>query len=708
MSSGDRRMNFYVKKWFHLGQVRDNFLGYLKNMIEATRRRQFPYSGLFDEVVLSSNAVDTFDVQTPCEGMDDGGHETSLPVTELGTTEIYDDVSFPNESAVVYSVGMRWNGEMPGSDLDADPPQTAIETNVRTGEPEYALREEVAGEVEHPDDVSLAITPTALRLIVDSALLCGEPGVDPINHSGRRVRVWLDNPVSHVDAVGIYDGVVAWGDVGGTDHNYVDIPYTTEQGPLGQTTPDYPISMIEADYWVWVKGVTVTPKSVKDLSTDGDYIFLGEVTGVGRGSMPTVFDITGQTYLSRASGLSTGPIPGTPHSIGTSNAQQVLEDILGWLNAHLRGDADQHPATHITTQEIIGTPFGIPATHVQGALTSLLGLINGLFSGGGSDTLRLSAIDGDPHKLGYDGTIPEGGWLTTYLTNLLGWVNDNYNNLADFISALSDTTPGSDGALLVGAQARTGSLYQLATTTVAGQLGEILAYLNGTQKRCQASHFYPQNCYDGTGANYTALAFDTEDLDNDDMIEVYPWKTVDSVQTTPTNTITLTDHGYSDGDAVYFRGSDLPVPLIAGSSGFVYFVRDATTHTFKLAPYLTGAAIPLIDAGSGTIEVRKVTKLVDIKTAGRYLVIASLTFGGDATADTWRVISLERVGTGGPAVLKTIRVPGVVNAGIGTSIQVVWEGQLVVGQSLICYVAQSSGDSLLLQSQSITARRVTT
>lgn len=67
-------------------------------------------------------------------------------------------------------------------------------------------------------------------------------------------------------------------------------------------------------------------------------------------------------------------------------------------------------------------------------------------------------------------------------------------------------------------------------------------------------------------------------------------------------TITLSNHGFSDGDKIKVAnsGGALPAPLAAGTT---YFVRDVTTNTFKLAATLGGAAINLTTNGTGTNSV---------------------------------------------------------------------------------------------------------
>ena len=64
-----------------------------------------------------------------------------------------------------------------------------------------------------------------------------------------------------------------------------------------------------------------------------------------------------------------------------------------------------------------------------------------------------------------------------------------------------------------------------------------------------------------------------------------------------TNVLTSVAHGLDDGRPIRFEGVDLADGLLAGT---VYYVRDATADTFKVAATIGGAAIDLLDVGSGT------------------------------------------------------------------------------------------------------------
>lgn len=67
-----------------------------------------------------------------------------------------------------------------------------------------------------------------------------------------------------------------------------------------------------------------------------------------------------------------------------------------------------------------------------------------------------------------------------------------------------------------------------------------------------------------------------------------------------TDALTSNGHGYTNGDAVRITGTLTNAAGLA--SGTTYFVRDATTNTFKLAATRGGAAIDVTTDGSGTIQ----------------------------------------------------------------------------------------------------------
>lgn len=67
-----------------------------------------------------------------------------------------------------------------------------------------------------------------------------------------------------------------------------------------------------------------------------------------------------------------------------------------------------------------------------------------------------------------------------------------------------------------------------------------------------------------------------------------------------TDVVTVPGHGYVNTDTIVFYGGTVPSPLVEGT---IYFVRDATTDTFKVAATSGGAAIDLIGTGAGDCVV---------------------------------------------------------------------------------------------------------
>lgn len=97
---------------------------------------------------------------------------------------------------------------------------------------------------------------------------------------------------------------------------------------------------------------------------------------------------------------------------------------------------------------------------------------------------------------------------------------------------------------------------------------------------------------------------------------------------TPRNFMALTtdlfyaaSHGYSDDQTVVFFQGTPPAPL---SEGTVYYVRDATTDTFKVSASAGGPAIDLTGAPSFGVVVCAITEDVYAGSALHVLATASL------------------------------------------------------------------------------------
>ena len=72
-----------------------------------------------------------------------------------------------------------------------------------------------------------------------------------------------------------------------------------------------------------------------------------------------------------------------------------------------------------------------------------------------------------------------------------------------------------------------------------------------------------------------------------------------------TEVFTCTGHGFENGQPIVLLpavGGSLPSPLFANT---VYYVRDKTTDTFKLAATATGSALGITTNGSGTLQLKE-------------------------------------------------------------------------------------------------------
>lgn len=94
------------------------------------------------------------------------------------------------------------------------------------------------------------------------------------------------------------------------------------------------------------------------------------------------------------------------------------------------------------------------------------------------------------------------------------------------------------------------------------------------------------------------------------------------VATPGTDTITSPAHGYADTQKIVFYGGTVPGGLTEGT---VYYVRDATTDTFKVAATSGGAAIDITSAGTGGCMVSTITE--DAYAGAGTHTISSATFG---------------------------------------------------------------------------------
>jgi len=107
---------------------------------------------------------------------------------------------------------------------------------------------------------------------------------------------------------------------------------------------------------------------------------------------------------------------------------------------------------------------------------------------------------------------------------------------------------------------------------------------------------------------------------------------------TSTNVVTSSSHGLSDTNQIVVTtgpGATLPAPLAENTT---YFVRDSTTHTFKLALTSGGTAIDITTAGSGVFSWVPATALL---TADRqFEVSVAMVLAGETVEDVWEELTI--------------------------------------------------------------------
>jgi len=172
MSTGAKKVDIFLKKFLSQQQITENFFNYNEDKIHETLFQNFRSQGVFTPSaaasnVLSSSAINTFDIFTPLEGTDDVGHVLNLDPAE-GL-----QVPFENTNAVNYFVGLRFV---------RIPRET--EVNVRTAAIKYTFLEEGIGVRSDPDTV-VDDGDETLTITVDSVTEVG------VSNAGRKVLVFL-------------------------------------------------------------------------------------------------------------------------------------------------------------------------------------------------------------------------------------------------------------------------------------------------------------------------------------------------------------------------------------------------------------------------------------------------------------------------------------------------------------------------------------
>lgn len=261
MATGDKRINFYLKKFLSVDQVDSNWFQYLLARVVDLFVRLFPQSGIWEPWPIPLTGGTVNDTFTVASGSDTFMQDDAANLLELAAA-VGVDVSFENANAVDYYVGAK-HIEIP------DEP----ETNPRYNSPQWKLVRDAVGELDDPDSVSDQ-GGGVFRFVVNSVT---ESGVD---HSGRVCRIYLKAPVdlgnNYEEATIVYGG----GD------NYVDL---STGGDLGDISTDETLYSAVVEGYTWKRNT--------DLSSVAAYVFLGVITGNGPAAIPTVFNISGQYRL---------------------------------------------------------------------------------------------------------------------------------------------------------------------------------------------------------------------------------------------------------------------------------------------------------------------------------------------------------------------------------------------------------------------------
>lgn len=288
----DRKIvNIFLNSLLSKTRLRDNLALYLSDKIDETLAGILSgQAGVLDadQITLAGADPNAFsvDVSNAPRVAVGGGQVLTLTNGVLGVT---DNIPFENSNGVQYQVAYKYAQVEDDVTLNPRPP----------GLPEYQTLLDTIGETGHPDVAPAPVvtgpgTGNNLRLYVDD--LC-EAGV---THAGRMARVWLSprptgslGPQSSDPAVAFLDLLVQYD---GTN-NYVDIPYSLANPPLGQDVSANPPSTDRLDYYVLIKGPTVRRNT--DLRIDNDYAFIGIIDGndTGGGVVPVTFVLDDQKSI---------------------------------------------------------------------------------------------------------------------------------------------------------------------------------------------------------------------------------------------------------------------------------------------------------------------------------------------------------------------------------------------------------------------------
>lgn len=342
-NTGQPFVNFESRSLLEREDLKDRFFDFLNSQLTSSLARIYNNPGVFDSLlVLSIPAADQFSIVGTSLATDGLGNIIDIN----GSFANCQAVSFENASAIDYEVTLH---VVEGPELHAS--QNTILVNNRTGAPEYRGLMNYIGEKGDPDSVD--ILGSTITLAIDS--LC-EAGV---THAGRQAVAYLKTPAAMTSDVGLPVLPVQY--IAG--ENVVVIETTLLGQSVASTDP--------ADYEVVVLGPTVRRNS-GNSNTEG-YVLIGEVTGSGSPSSPSVFSTIGQDLITVS--LS---------EINNSFANFVTDEELSASGAGVKTVWDSATQYGYTASAIVGTEM-----FVFGGVTGYAG------SATFSNQVQIYDIDGD-------------------------------------------------------------------------------------------------------------------------------------------------------------------------------------------------------------------------------------------------------------------------------------------------------------------------
>lgn len=271
MPTNDRKINIYHSRLLDRTGIKTRLLDFLSSRVSEVAAAIFQgTSGVLDsdEIELNNDhGGSTFDLDLTNAHNVIVGTGQIINLSLLTGAGITHTIPFQNSAGIAYYIGIKYQEVEDG-----------IELNPRRGTPEYPALKQTFGEKNAP--TSVTDHATYIRLVVDSITENG------VTHAGRVCKIWLVVPKSGVESIAYYSGVVAYD--AGTGNNYVDIPYTAPDGPLGQDVSAGPPSTTASDYVVFIEGATW--KRNTDLRLDSSYAFIGIATG----GAPPAFSVSDQ------------------------------------------------------------------------------------------------------------------------------------------------------------------------------------------------------------------------------------------------------------------------------------------------------------------------------------------------------------------------------------------------------------------------------